>query len=63
MLTSTECHEMAGHTLAQAERDPDRRTRLLTAHQAWRILEDKLRQSEARPVVPRRTTAPAGTAP
>jgi hypothetical protein len=47
MLTSAECRMMATQTLVKAEQEQQRRTRLLTAHGAWLILENELRQSEA----------------
>jgi hypothetical protein len=47
MLTSAECRVMATQTLVKAGEEPQRRTRLLIAHQAWLILENELRQSEA----------------
>jgi hypothetical protein len=46
MLTSAECREMAKQKLIQAEHEPQRRTRLLTAAQGWLVLESELRQLE-----------------
>jgi len=46
MLTSAECREMAKQKLVQAEHEPQRRTRLLTAAQGWLVLENELRQLE-----------------
>jgi hypothetical protein len=53
MLTSTECHEMAKQKLVQAEHEPQRRTRLLTAAQGWLVLENELRQLEASVIPPK----------
>jgi hypothetical protein len=50
MLTSAECREMAKQNLLRADLEPQRRTRLLTAAQAWLILESKLRRVEAKSV-------------
>jgi hypothetical protein len=47
MLTSAECHAMAEQKLAQAEHEPQRRTRILTAAQGWLALENELRRLEA----------------
>jgi hypothetical protein len=60
MLTSTECHEMAKQKLVQAEHEPQRRTRLLTAAQGWLVLESELRRLEASVVPPNasRTSRP-----
>ncbi len=55
MLTSTECHEMAKQKLEQAEHEPQRRARLLTAAQGWLVLESELRRLEAS-VVPRKAS-------
>ena len=53
MLTSTECHEMAKQKLVQAEHEPQRRARLLTAAQGWLVLENELRQLEASVIPPK----------
>ena len=53
MLTSTECHEMAKQKMEQAEHEPQRRARLLTAAQAWLILESELRRLEASVIPPK----------
>jgi hypothetical protein len=53
MLTSTECHEMAEQKLVQAEHEPQRRTRLLTAAQGWLVLESELRRLEASIIPPK----------
>jgi hypothetical protein len=47
MLTSAQCYEMARQTLAQAEHEPQRRARLLTAAQGWLVLESELKRLEA----------------
>jgi hypothetical protein len=44
---------MAKQKLIQAENEPQRRTRLLTAAQGWLVLENELRQLEdTRPSYP-----------
>jgi hypothetical protein len=46
MFTSAECREYAKEKIAQAEREPRHRERLLTAAQAWLILAGQMRQLE-----------------
>src|ERR1700716_2137234 len=53
MLTSTECDEMAKQKLVQAEHEPQRRARLLTAAQGWLVLESELMRLEASVIPPK----------
>jgi hypothetical protein len=42
-----ECRSQADEKITQAEREPQHRTRLLTAAQAWLILAGQMRRLEA----------------
>jgi hypothetical protein len=53
MFTSAECRAHAEEKLAAAENNPQHRTRLLTAAEAWLHLADKIRLTET----PQITTA------
>jgi hypothetical protein len=63
MLTSIECQEMAKQKLVQAEHEPQRRIRLLTAAQGWLVLESELRRLEACVTPPGRAHAPDPSPP
>jgi hypothetical protein len=59
MYSSAECRERAEQKLAESERDPRHRKRLIDAAQAWLVLASRMKRLEADFRVPRKTLARA----
>jgi hypothetical protein len=47
VFTSSQCRAQAEEKIAQAEREPQHRRRLLTAAQGWLLLAAQMRRLEA----------------